>query len=89
MSPRQRELIWQVDTTLLIVIAGRGCASRVIGPLLAAPPRAGELRAALLALSSRTWQHPSTRLPVSFGLSTIERWLYAARRASVDPVAAL
>lgn len=61
----------------------------IIGHLLAAPPEAGELRATLLALSSKTWQHPSTGLPVSFGVSTLERWFYAARHASLDPVAAL
>jgi hypothetical protein len=61
----------------------------IIGPLLAAPPEPGALRAALQGLADTTWQHPSTGLPVQFGLSTIERWLYAARRASLDPVAAL
>jgi transposase InsO family protein len=61
----------------------------IIGPLLAAPPQPGALRAALQGLADTTWQHPSTGLPVQFGLSTIERWLYAARRASLDPVAAL
>jgi hypothetical protein len=44
----------------------------IIGPLLAAPPQAGELRATLAALSSKAWQHPSTGLPVSFGVSTLE-----------------
>ena len=61
----------------------------IIGHLLAAPPEAGELHASLLELSGKTWQHPSTGLPVTFGLSTLERWFYAARRASLDPVAAL
>lgn len=61
----------------------------IIGPLLVAPPQAGELRATLAALSSKTWQHPSTGLPVSFGVSTLERWFYRARRASLDPVCAL
>jgi len=61
----------------------------IVGPLLAAPPQPGELRSALVALSARTWRHPTTGLPVSFGVSTIERWLYAARRAALDPVAAL
>jgi transposase InsO family protein len=61
----------------------------IIGPLLAAPPEAGELRATLAALSSKTWQHPTTGLPVTFGVSTLERWFYRARRASLDPVAAL
>jgi len=60
----------------------------IVGPLLAAPPEAGELHGALLALSSKSWCHPVTGLPVSFGASTIERWYYAAR-AAADPVAAL
>ena len=69
------------------MIAGRGCASRSSVPLLAAPPAAGELRATLAALSSKTWQHPATGTAVSFGVSTLERWFYRARRASLDPVA--
>jgi len=51
----------------------------IVGPLLAAPPEAGELHGALLALSSKSWCHPVTGLPVSFGASTIERWYYAPR----------
>jgi putative transposase len=61
----------------------------IIGPLLAAPPAAGELRAALIALSTKTWRHPSTDMPICFAISTIERWYYAARAAHQDPVAAL
>jgi transposase InsO family protein len=60
----------------------------IVGPLLAAPPGAGDLQGALLALSAKHWCHPATGLPISFGSSTIERWYYAAR-AAVDPVAAL
>lgn len=60
----------------------------VIGPLLAAPPAAGELYAAFASLAAKTWRHPTTGLDVRFGTSTIERWYYAARRAN-DPVAAL
>ena len=59
----------------------------IIGPLLAAPPLAGELQAALVALSARTWRDPQG-LDVQFGVSTLERWYYAARRAE-DPVAQL
>ena len=40
------------------------------------------------ALATTTWRHPLTGLEIRFGCSTIERWLYAARRAQ-DPVAAL
>ena len=61
----------------------------IIGPLLAAPPAKGQLRAALEALSERTWQHPVSGRPARFGISTLERWFYAARAAADDPVAAL
>ena len=61
----------------------------VIGPLLMAPPEAGELAAALHALSTKTWRHPQTGAPVRFGFSTLERWYYAARTAPRDPVGAL
>jgi len=60
----------------------------IIGPLLAAPPRRGELHQEIGRLAAKTWQHPHTGEPVRFGRSTIERWLYAAR-ASRDPVATL
>lgn len=60
----------------------------VIGRLLAAPPRRGELSAELARLSEQTWRHPITGAPVHFGHSTIERWLYQARNAK-DPVASL
>lgn len=61
----------------------------IVGPLLAAPPARGELAALLNALSGRTWIHPATGEPVSFGASTIETWYYQARRAGVDRVGAL
>lgn len=61
----------------------------VVGQLLAAPPDKGELKAAIGALSDRTWQHPSTGEPVRFGFSTIERWYYRALRERTDPVAVL
>ena len=60
----------------------------IIGPLLAAPPAAGDLQAALSALAERSWRHPLTGLQAHFGASTIERWYYAARKAA-DPVAVL
>jgi len=60
----------------------------IVGPLLAAPPAAGELHAALTALSAKTWRHPFTGLDIRFGVSTIERWLYAAKKAA-DPVQTL
>jgi len=60
----------------------------VIGRLLSAPPPRGELRAEIEQLASRSWTHPTTAEPVTFGASTIERWYYAARPAT-DPVSAL
>jgi putative transposase len=54
----------------------------IVGVLLAAPPRRGELRAALQQLAEQTWQHPITGALVRFGYSTIERWYHTARRAA-------
>ncbi len=61
----------------------------VIGHLLAAPPAPGMLRGELQKLALREWRHPSTGEPVRFGVSTIERWLYRARRERHDPVGVL
>ena len=60
----------------------------IIGPLLAAPPAAGQLHAALALLCGKVWRHPLSGVDLRFGVSTVERWYYAARRAE-DPVAAL
>jgi putative transposase len=60
----------------------------IIGPLLAAPPAAGELHGALNALAAKAWRHPFTGLEIRFGCSTLERWYYAAKKAN-DPVHAL
>lgn len=60
----------------------------VVGGLLASPPAAGELRAELERLAQKPWCHPTTGEVVHFGLSTIERWYYAARAGS-NPVGAL
>lgn len=60
----------------------------VIGPLLAAPPAPGELQAELALLAAKVWQHPISGQPVRFAVSTIERWLYQARRGT-DPVSVL
>ncbi|MEO6624004.1 MAG: DDE-type integrase/transposase/recombinase [Burkholderiaceae bacterium] len=60
----------------------------IIGPLLAAPPAKHELKCALRLLAAKTWRHPVSTLDVAFGVSTLERWYYAARRAT-DPVSAL
>ena len=61
----------------------------IVGPLLAAPPRRGELRVELERLAERSWRHPLTGEPVRFSMSTLERWYYAARSARRDPVARL
>ncbi len=60
----------------------------IIGALLAAPPARRELHEALRVLAAKTWRHPVSGLDMHFGVSTLERWYYAARRQS-DPVAAL
>ena len=60
----------------------------VVGCLLMAPPPRGELKAALAALSRREWRHPVSGESVRFGVSTIERWYYAAR-AHQDPMSVL
>ena len=60
----------------------------VIGQLLAAPPRKGELRAEIEALAAQEWQHPITGEPIRFAYSTIERWLYGVTGEN-DPVGAL
>ncbi|MBI2218251.1 MAG: helix-turn-helix domain-containing protein [Candidatus Rokubacteria bacterium] len=61
----------------------------VVGPLLAAPPAPGTLKAALTALAGQPWRHPSTAEPARFAFSTIERWLYQAKRERADPVGVL
>jgi transposase InsO family protein len=60
----------------------------IIGALFAAPPAKGELHGALRTLAAKPWRDPVTGLDVRFGVSTLERWYYTARRAR-DPVAAL
>jgi putative transposase len=60
----------------------------VVGRLLAAPPSPGELQTQLRLLAAQSWRHPVSGQPVKFGLSTLERWYYAARHAQ-DPVRAL
>jgi putative transposase len=61
----------------------------VVGPLLAAPPDRGALKAELEGLSGKRWLHPVTGEWVRFGASTIERWYYRALRARRDPVGVL
>lgn len=61
----------------------------VVGSLLAAPPAHGELQAEFEKLAAKSWLHPVTGKPTRFGLSTLERWYYQARKARTDPVAVL
>ena len=61
----------------------------VIGPLLAAPPNHGELKADLDALSGKMWRHPISGDWKKFGASTIERWYYRALCEPNDPVGVL
>jgi putative transposase len=58
----------------------------VVGSLLSAPVRHGELQATLQALADKTWTHPVSGELVQFAAATIERWYYTARRAKDDPV---
>jgi putative transposase len=61
----------------------------IVGPLLAAPPAHGQLQAELERLAAKYWLHPVTRQPTRFGVSTIQRWYYAARSEKSDPVGVL
>lgn len=60
----------------------------VVGPLFSAPPKSGELRESLIALSKKQWNHPITGKPVTFSFSTIENWFYQARKKN-NPIIAL
>ncbi len=60
----------------------------VIGPLLSAPPEKGELRGELARLAAKLYKHPITDSGLRLGVSTIERWYYAARDAA-DPLETL
>jgi putative transposase len=62
---------------------------QIIGPLLAAPPKSGELRERLEELARGNYLHPVTSAPTRFGASTLERWYYQARNAGDDPMSAL
>lgn len=61
----------------------------IVGPLLASPPGRGELRTELDKLAAKTWLHPISGESAKFGLSTIERWYYAAKNERQDPVGVL
>jgi putative transposase len=61
----------------------------VVGQLLAAPPPQGMLRPELAKLAACTRRHPITGEPIRFGVSTLERWYYRARKERHDPVGVL
>ncbi len=52
------------------------------------PPKHGELKQRLQALSQISWKDPDTGEYTTFGASTLERWFYKAKDKP-DPVAAL
>jgi transposase InsO family protein len=61
----------------------------IVGPLLSAPPPAGELEGALEELARREWNHPTRPGEcLRVARATIERWYYTARAAR-NPIAAL
>lgn len=60
----------------------------IVGGLLAAPPKGGELRPRLKELARQAYRHPLRDEEIRFGYSTLERWWYCCKKAT-DPVAAL
>ena len=61
----------------------------IVGPLLAQPPERGELTQEIERLSQQSYPHPTRHGEmISFAVSTVERWYYAALGTS-DPIAAL
>jgi transposase InsO family protein len=60
----------------------------IIGPLLAAPPEDGELKARIEALAAQQWKHPTHGQAKRFSFKTIERWFYLARGVD-DPIETL
>ena len=61
----------------------------LVGPLLAAPPKLGELKAKLQELAAQKWLHPISGQWADFGLSSIERWYYIALNEKQNPLEAL
>lgn len=61
----------------------------IIGGLLANPPANGELKAAMLALATKEWQHPIKNIPVKYSIGSIERWYYLAKNEATDSVSIL
>jgi transposase InsO family protein len=61
----------------------------VVGGLLSSPPEAGKLQAALKELSARSWKHPISGEQTRYGVATIERWYYRAKRERGSAIEAL
>jgi len=61
----------------------------VVGPLLAAPLKSGELKGQIEQLAEKQWKHPTRQETIRLGASTIERWYYTALGQQQDPVGAL
>lgn len=57
----------------------------IIGHLLSAPPKKGELKSKLEELSKKQWRHPITARSISLSFSTLEHWFYRAKKTH-DPV---
>ncbi len=60
----------------------------IVSPLLASPPKRGELGKSLRRIAGETFKHPVTGEPLRFGFSTIERWYYLVRDAD-NPIEVL
>lgn len=60
----------------------------IIGHLLSAPPKKGELKSHLEELSKKQWNHPITGQLISLSFSTLEHWFYRAKKTH-DPVSSL
>jgi hypothetical protein len=70
--------------------SGRGCRPLGAAALRGHWQSIGQsLTAEIAALAAQEWRHPVTGERVRFGHSTVERWLYQARRDRQDPVGAL
>jgi transposase InsO family protein len=76
---------------------GRGCVHdqwaifrhSIVGNLLVAPPKRGELHSRLEELAQVAWEHPTTGELMGFAVPTIERWYYQALSEPQDPISAL
>ncbi|HCG00797.1 MAG TPA: IS481 family transposase [Chloroflexi bacterium] len=61
----------------------------VVGHLLAAPLKKGDLAGELRRLSEKSWRHPQSGEETKLGFSTIEGWYYAAKNEKRDPIGKL